>query len=327
MKQIFILSLLFSFLLATSEKWSLKNFNFTMENDADFETDYSYTEGSRISLLFARENIQNNSFHIPFTEVKNKEHFISFAYANQMYTPQDVDKVELIKDDRPYAGWSYIEVGLHQSSFNELDSLTTQFGIIGPAAKMQELQDAFHDWIDVRHAKGWDNQLQNEISLQLNYMHKWRHKYKKVLGLDHDLIPYSGIYLGNVSIKASTGALYRIGFNIPDDFGINSMNEGSFPSVSVYNTPAFTNSWSLYFNFIAGANLIVKDIFTDGNTFRDSHSVQRDFYTAYFGAGLSMRYANFTLNYMHQYYTKDYKLRGNYEKYLGYGLLLLEYKF
>jgi lipid A 3-O-deacylase len=327
MKFIFLSMIFISSLLANEEVWSLKTINFTMENDADFETDFSYTNGLRTSVLFARDNLDTNSLHIPFTKVENKDHYIAFSYANQMYTPQDVDRAELIKDDRPYAGWSYIELGLHQATSTQLSSLTTQLGVIGPASKMQELQDSFHDWIDVRHAEGWDHQLHNEITVQLNYMHKWRYQYQDIFGLNSVLIPYSGINVGNVSLRASGGALYRIGFYIPNDFGINSMNEGSFPSIPTREYNTLQSSWSFYFNFLSGVNLIARDIFTDGNTFKDSHSVERYPYNAYVGAGVSIRYQKFTLNYTHQYYSKDYKLRGEYEKYLGYGLVLLEYQF
>ena len=322
-----IVLMIFSSTLVFSETWNLNKFQFTMENDADFNTDYSYTHGGRISLLFSRENLNNDSITIPLLDPQNKNHLISFAYANQMYVPYDRKSLEIVEDDRPYAGWSYIELGLHQNSSTQLDSLTLQLGIVGPSAGMEDLQNEIHKYLDAKHSHGWHNQLEDEISIQLNYMHKWRFKYQDIYGLNSVLVPYSGVNLGNVSTKLSGGALYSIGWNIPNSFGVNSMNEGSFASIPVDSKIENSNVMSIYFNFLAGVNLVAKDIFVDGNTFKDSHSVERYPANAYIGAGLSIRLKSFTINYWHQNYTKDYRERGKYKPYQGYGSLLLEYNF
>lgn len=329
MKIITLFLLLVSFINANEELFELESFSYNMENDTVVDTDIGYTHGAKISALFYRGDTKESFFNIPFTSPQNSNNFISFAYANQMFTPYDLDETQLIVDDRPYAGYSYIEIGLHQTSQTSLDSLTLQTGIVGPSSGMEDLQSFFHKNIDASEAAGWEHQLKNEFIIQLNYMHKWRLEIPKIYGFESVLVPYSGVNLGNASIKASGGALYRVGFNIPKDFGMNSMNEGSYSSLPVESKAIINeqSKWSICFNLSAGTNLVARDIFLDGNSFRDSHSVDKNNFNAYIGAGGSARYKSFSVDYQYLYYTKEYELRGENETYKGYGSLLFSYHF
>jgi len=315
-----VLILLLSSSFINAQEWSVESLSYSMENDTDVDVDGGYTHGARLSVLFLREDFQDSWLKVPY---------LSFAIANQMYNPYDQDNPELIKDDRPYAGWSYVEVGLHQTSLQDLDSLTLQLGIVGPASKMEELQNAFHGKIDAGNAMGWDNQLSNEVTLQVNYMHKWRYELENIYGLESVIVPYAGANLGNVSIKASGGALYRIGYKIQKDFGMNSMKEGSYSSIpaSAKGLQKEKSSWSAYFNLMMGGNLVARDMFLDGNTFTESHSIDKNYVNGYIAAGLTLRYENFSLDYVHNYYTKEYDERGRYKDYRGYGSLILNYNF
>ncbi len=324
MKQLIIFLLLANLLNAGEELFELEAFSYSMENDANVDTDLGYTHGASLSLLFYRGDTQNSFLNIPFTSFQNRNNFISFTYANQMFTPYDLDKEQIIKDDRPYAGYSYIEIGLHQTSKSNADSLTLQTGIVGPSSGMEDLQALFHKSIDARDAAGWKYQLDNEFIVQLNYMHKWRFELSKMYDLESVVIPYSGINLGNASIKASAGAQYRIGFNIPKDFGTDSMNEGSYSSLPI-ESKAIVNDpskWSLCFNLSAGSNLVARDIFLD-----NWYKVERNYFNAYMSAGVTARYKNFSIDYQHNYYTKDYEQRGLHKEYKGYGFLILTYNF
>ena len=329
MKYLIIFLLLTSLTNAGEELFELETFNYSMENDADVDTDFGYTHGASISFLFYRGDTTDSLLNIPFTSSQNTNNFISFAYAQQMFTPYDLDEVKLIEDDRPYAGYSYIEIGLHQTAKTYLDSLALQIGVVGPSSGMEDLQSAFHKNIDASDAAGWDYQLKDEFILQLNYMQKWRLDLSKVYDLDSVLVPYTGANFGNASIKVSGGALYRIGFNIPKDFGMNSMNEGSFSSLPTYSKAIVNDpsKWSLNLNLLAGSNLVVRDIFLDGNTFKSSHSVDKNYFNAYGAIGVSCRYKKFSVDYQHSYYTKEYEQRGLHKTYKGYGSLIFAYSF
>ncbi len=324
MKKVILFLFLITLLKANEEVFELEKFNFSMENDANVDTDIGYTHGARVSFLFYRGDTENSILNIPFTSFNKTNNFISFAYANQMFTPYDLEQVELIKDDRPYAGYSYLEIGLHQTTKTDLDSLTLQTGVVGPSSGMEDLQALFHESIDARDAAGWSHQLDNQFILQLNYMHKWRLELPDLSNMQTLLIPYTGLNLGNASVKASAGAQYRVGFNIAKDFGTNSMNEGSFSSLPTQTRSLTTDIsiWSLCLNLTAGTNLVAKDIFLD-----DWYEIQRNNLNAYASAGITARYENFSIDYQHNYYTKDYEQRGKYKDYKGYGFLILTYSF
>jgi len=316
-------------LSASEELFELESFNYSMENDAVVDTDFGYTHGAKIALMYYRGNTTNSYLNIPFTSYESTNNFISIAYANQMYNPSDINETALIEDDRPYAGYSYIEVGLHQSTKNNLDSLTVELGVIGPSSGMESLQNSIHDKIDANHANGWDNQLKDEYIFQLNYMHKWRQVYDDIANLNSVLVPYLGAELGNKSTKISAGALYRIGLNIPSDYGVNSMNEGSFSSVPTHSKSIVNSSskWSIYLNLSGGANLVLRDIFLDGNTFKDSHSVDKNTLNAYVMTGITFKYKHFLLDFFHNYYTKEFDNRALNETYKGYSSIIFTYNF
>ena len=326
----FITFLLFISLLdAAEDSWKLERFSFNLENDADFKTDIGYTHGGRISLLFFREDSSESWLNIPLSRPQDSSNFISFSYVNQMFTPYDLGAANLITDDRLYAGYAYFEVGLHQSTKSLLYSLSLQVGVIGPSSGMENLQIFFHDILDARHSAGWEYQLKEEFAFNLNYTHKWYLEANDFYGVESVLVPYASSELGNISIKASGGALYRVGFNIPKDYGMSSLDEAGYSSIPIESKSisAPLKLWHAHFNLSAGTNLILRDIFLDGNSFEDSHSIEKKSYNAYLGAGLSLRYKKFSIDYQHYYYTKEYEARGKHKEYLGYGSLIFNYEF
>jgi hypothetical protein len=306
-----------SILDASEELFELESYNFSMENDAVVDTDFGYTHGARTSLLF-HTGTEKTLFN-----------FISFAYANQIYTPSDRGANELVKNDRPYAGYSYLEMGLHKSTTTTLDSLNIELGIVGPSADMQSLQDSMHKVLNVNSLNGWDHQLKDEYIFQLNYMRKWRLKYEDIGSFNSVLVPYSGVNLGNKSTKISAGALYRVGFNIPSDYGVNSMNEGGFSSLPTHSKTIVNHpsDFSMFLNLSSGANLVLKDIFLDGNTFKDSHSVDKNIVNAYVMAGVTFRYKHFCLDFFHSYYSKEFDNRAQEKTYKGYSSIVFTYNF
>ena len=174
MKALLILFLVVYLLGAEEGDWEYERINYYFENDTFSSTDSEYTDGSRLSGLLYRPEADKEWLSIPFTDELERAHFISFSLTQQMFTPHDLNETAVIENDRPYAGWLYFELGLHQSSEVHLDSLSMQVGIIGPASGMEQLQEFVHEHVDSEVAQGWDNQLNNELGVQLNYQHKWR---------------------------------------------------------------------------------------------------------------------------------------------------------
>ncbi len=295
-----------------------------MENDADFRTDKAYSYGASISALFLRKDLNSSFMHIPFTDYKQQDNYISFSYAHQIYTPELIEEIELITDDRPYAGYAYFQVGLHQSYDKTLKSLIIQLGLIGPSSGMEDVQDFVHEIIGSPIPVGWDNQLEDELIFQINYDIKHYIKTDDFLDLHSVVIPEYGFELGNASTKLYAGALVRWGWNIAKDYGVAPINANSYSHIPLNTEVKPLSGWNFCFNFSAKANLIAKNIFLDGNTFTDSHSVEKNYFTLDAGYGFSLSYNQFSLDYLRKHTSKEFKTQ---EGINSYGSLIFSYNF
>jgi len=309
MKKILVILMLFYTVTYAEPTWQYERINMNFENDIFSGTDSEYTDGLQISALMYRPYATNKWLNIPFLHQSDRAHFISFSLTQQMFTPADLNASEPVPGDRPYAGYVYFEMGLHQSSNSDLDSLVFQLGIIGPASGMEGLQKFVHENIGSDIPQGWDNQLSNEVTLQINYQHKWRYVPQPVLGVESSFIPFVGAELGNVAVKANTGALFRFGWHIPQDFGVTAVGEGGENGIPVKSGCLCKEDvpWSFNFHLAAGATAVARDIFLDGSTFTSSYSVSKEPFKGFASGGFSARYKNYSFDYIHTFHTKQFK--------------------
>ena len=177
----------------------------------------------------------------------------------EIYTPEETWRAELIEDDRPYAGWAYVGTAL----FAERDTLSTrrtafnvigfQLGVVGPAAGAESTQRLIHQRKDVMMPQGWDNQLQNELGVVFNYTRGFR----RSLGQRerHDVTPYLVAAVGNVLTHVGGGVRLRSG-------------------VGLDSAAAPQRGWHVFTEIEARA--VAWNIFLDGNTHAESHSVEKE---------------------------------------------------
>jgi len=66
----------------------------------------------------------------------------------------------------------------------------------------------------------------------------------------------------------------------------------------------FTSSLS------GGGRFVARDIFLDGNTFAESHSVEKHPFRAYGRFGVSARYKSVSIDYLKVYNTEHYEKQG-----------------
>jgi hypothetical protein len=323
MKKVLLLSILFlAPLCLSAQEWKMKNINFHMENDADFRTDEAYTYGADISVLFLMDDA--SYLHIPFTDYRAQNNYISFSYAHQIYTPEDLEKSELIVDDRPYAGYMYLQSGLYQSSNNHLKSLIVQLGFIGPSTGMESVQDIIHSIIGSPDPQGWDNQLSDELTIQVNYSDKYYIDMSPFFDLEANLVPEYGCDLGNVSTKVYGAVLYRFGWNIAKDYGTYALDNTSYAKISLDPMQTYKDRWGFSFNFSFKANAIAQNIFLDGNTLVESHSVEKNNFTLNGSYGFSVSYGHWGLDYLHTHTSKEFKLQDSPN---SYGSFLFSYNY
>ena len=144
------------------------------------------------------------------------------------------------------------------------------------SARGEEVQNEFHRLINVDRVKGWDNQIGDEILLNAAYEHRRRlFNFGSTHGWGGDVIGQAGGTLGNLISMITAGIGARFGWGVPDDYGIPPQFFGEETIGSRPYTGYGTNSGVWLFALLNGS-VFGNAIFWDGNTFKDSMSVDYD---------------------------------------------------
>jgi lipid A 3-O-deacylase len=154
---------------------------FYFENDLFNGTDSNYTNGVKYSIISpdlsphaTRGKLPRSVLElihkIPFIAKSTPDysHQVEFSIGQNMFTPGDITQSELVEDDRPYAGWTYLSTAYHRKckADNKLlfmDTVELQIGIVGPESFGEDAQKLIHEIRDLTRPNGWDNQLDNEL--------------------------------------------------------------------------------------------------------------------------------------------------------------------
>lgn len=291
------------------------------ENDKYFAgTDQAYTNGLKISWLSPDlRSLTGDDTAAParwFARTlgdlvpEGHGYKIGFSVGQNLYTPVDTATPLYQPDDRPYAAWLYGGVALHVINPDalggraaRLDVFELNVGVVGPSALGEETQNGFHDIINVDHAEGWANQIHDEPGVNLIYERRYRFSTDGARdGWGADLIPHAGFSLGNVFTYANAGAELRAGWKLPADFGSNlirptgdSNPDDRRPPFGVFLFGAFD------------ARAVARDITLDGNTFKDSPSIDKQPFVADLYAGIGVTTPYLQLRYAQAYRTKEFK--------------------
>ncbi|NBX02474.1 MAG: lipid A deacylase LpxR family protein [Alphaproteobacteria bacterium] len=280
-------------------------FNVVWENDIFAGTDRDYTNGVRFSWISSEENMpawsQSIAHVLPMGTDGNKR--ISIAAGQNMYAPEDITRSTPIAGDHPYAGWLYGSVGLVSDTGKILDNVMLTVGVVGPLSYARQAQSFVHHVVDSPHPAGWDNQLKNEPGIILTYERKWRDMYQiSPFGLAADFTPHVGVNLGNVNTDAAIGATFRLGYDLPADYGPPRIR----PSLPGSDFFIPTQELGGYLFTTIGERAVARNIFLDGNTFADGPHVDKKWAVGSLQVGAAMTYGNTRLSYTQVFMTKEY---------------------
>lgn len=266
-------------------------------------SDQSYSNGFRFAYTYSENKVpQWKPFLTDWSKNLQKQFPIDatnfgISLSHQIYTPNDTKTQTPILDDRPYSAWLYVGFTATVQSEAHSHTLELDVGMIGPAALGKQVQNNFHDLIDVEHAEGWANQLNNEPTLQLSYQQRLKFLEFKHDGYRYaDIIPYYGAALGNVLIAAHGGAIARFGYHLPNDFGPTRPSSADGDAVKDPSSADPTETWGTYGFAGARGNAIARNIFLDGNTFQGSPSVTRYPFTMETEFGIGAYYKSWSAN-------------------------------
>jgi hypothetical protein len=293
-------------------------FSFYLENDTFTDTDKYYTNAVKFSWLsrdlLAYENdkrfrpwvakaISGLQF-INDRDDPDLRYNIALSIGQNLYTPEDTATTELIKNDRPYAAWLYGSMALHAKTRRVLDTFELSLGVIGPIAQGETSQNNIHDFINTERAEGWDNQLEDEPGVMLTWLRTTRLDPDPPKGFGFDLMYRYGATLGNIMTFANAGGEARFGYNPPADFGTSRIRPGG--AIAAPGKQPGKRDFGIYLFTDLDARLIGRNIFLDGNTFRDSHRVDKKYLVADLAAGISAYYGPLRFTYSYVYRSDEF---------------------
>ena len=305
------------------------SFNIHFENDVlDTEaSDSHYTNG----LLFSYQTGENRVWN--WLDGWARRHYFrepdvrlhaSLALGHNLYTPEDISTTELVTDDRPYAAWLHVDLGLVGQTGDVLRTMQASFGLVGPAARGQEFQKWIHQVIDSPEPMGWDNQLNNELTLMLVFEQKWRNilspGFMRGSGLDIDISPHGSMALGNVFTYGGVGGTVRLGHGLERDFGPPRIQPA--PPGSGFCAPRGGFGWYVYGGL--DGRLMLRNIFLDGNTFSDSHSVDKNYLVGDLVAGVAASGLGMRLGFSYVVRSPEFEGQGSPDR---FGSLTLSFHF
>ena len=117
-------------------------FSIYMENDLFAGTDRYYTSG--VKLSWSSPDLEHYSDTpyaspllplfdlLPYINETGYQKNLVLALGQNIYTPDNTETTELIRNDRPYAGWLYLGTGVVWKNAEVRNSLVLDIGVVGP---------------------------------------------------------------------------------------------------------------------------------------------------------------------------------------------------
>jgi len=281
----------------------------SFENDSiGSGTDMNYTSGIRISHFDTQAKIpgfiNQIAEKIPTFDV-NETTSIFYSLGQNLYTPSDISRSDNVPGERPWAAWLYMSAGLTTVTKDHIDEIELTAGMVGPAALGEPVQRAVHKAINSQTPKGWDHQLKNEPGLMVSWNRRWPGALETQFGpFVTAFTPHGGATLGNIYSYGNVGATIYLA---PSSGGIQDVPprvRPAMPGTGFFSTPEDRFSWYLFAGVEGRA--IARNIFLDGNSFRDGPSVDKKHLVADANAGLALTWDNIRVSYSLTYRTREF---------------------
>lgn len=235
---------------------------FTLQMDNDFLARYSkfldedYTQGFHFAFNRRESPAVLRRAVARFDECQDECVTVASVLVGQeIYTPQYYPTLE--PNDRPFAGWLYAGAQSSAATDRDLASLSVKVGVTGPPSLAQQLQVSFHQLVPTYMIPpGWNDQLKFEPGVIVTGTKK-KFIERRAGSASIGVITSGSASLGNILSDVEAGVTLRAGFNShPWNFGK-------------------TRRVGAYISLGARENLVLRNLFLDGNTFRGGPRVKR----------------------------------------------------
>lgn len=256
---------------------------------------------------------------------ENLFHRITFSLGQVIQTPDDLKRRDLIKDDVPYAALMLGTVNLYSFNREKFNGVQLVMGVVGPLALGEQTQKLIHG----EDPKGWTHQLHTEPILNLNFLIK-----RKVFSMgnsdgfscDLDVGVHGGI--GNLFTQSSVLSDFRFGYNLPCGFNYNPYPIGFSLNYNA-EKPTIKNKWSFYCTLGLSGSGFLRNLLFDGNTIRQSHSVEKKRFVAQIFGGIHLVTGRFALRFYGMVTTDDVDVGATYKGADNerFGIVVFEWSF
>lgn len=256
-----------------------------LENDLFSGQDGNYTNGFAVARAspevgtlppdsLQRRFVEACSF-LPGVGAPGCESYLLVSLGQTMFTPDDTDDPDPPPDARPYAGVLFLDTAILSRAERHVQVWNLKLGVVGPSSGAEGAQKWIHDLYGGDAPRGWDTQLEDEPVVNLDY----QRGYRLVSGrlgerLDWELVPNVGAAFGNYIAYANLGLGGRLGVRMPDAYGTNSVRAGTNNPAKIVSLP--DEDWSVYLLGTFQAFALGWFLPLDGNTWRDSRSVDSE---------------------------------------------------
>ena len=304
-------------------------FTLNIENDK-FGSGYDrdYTNGLRLTWF----NVgADQPFYVdwidrlvPTFEV-NKTTSSYFSFGHNLYTPSDIDRATLDTRDRPYAAFVYGSAGVSTITDRHMDDTELTLGWIGPSAQGEFIQDKFHRLIHADYQPhGWKHQLRDEPAVMLSWERSWPAYYTADIGkkLHARFAPHAGLTLGNVYTYANAGFIIDL---TPANLRWQTQPVRVRPAIpgSGYFEYTDDHGWMAFLGY--DARLMARNIFLDGNTWKDSHRVDKRPFVHDIALGAAYNHKNFRISYTVNWRSREFE--GPLANSSSFGAVGISYRF
>ena len=306
-------------LLGAGDRKPQGTFGLFVENDVFALSDGGYTNG--VDLVWLSSALGEGGGRVPRwldglsrkldpARRPGSQRFVSFSLGQQMYTPEDITRRDLVEDDRPYAGVLTAELGFHFRHGNSMDSFRLEAGIVGPHSFAGDIQKFLHRAFEWTYPEGWAHQLRDEPILGLGYDHRRKLRAASgAAGPDWELIGHAGGDVSNLFTALGGGLEIRAGWNLPSDLGTSLLGPASDAAALLVDPgPPPSGRDRVGFHVFAALDVhaVARDLLLDGNTFRSSHRVDKEPLTVDLAAGFALRYKRFKACLSYTYQTRRF---------------------
>ncbi|MGN6369983.1 MAG: lipid A deacylase LpxR family protein [Phycisphaerae bacterium] len=316
---------------------------FYWENDGGWakpvwRTDRHYTAGVGGSLAFQAPFINALLSHVPTInnefDPQKTDYAMGLVGSLNIFTPANIGDRNPIHNDRPYAGWTY--AGIYAQRANRFasvpvyESLELDAGILGPSSLSENAQFMIHNYYHYTTPRGWKYQVNDEADFDIKYNRRWRFD---LLTSEHfrpgiQIMPDVGFTAGSIFDEVHAGALFRLGWNMPNDFGPGHLSlPGDFTGV----VPCGCGNWfedffskqSFYVFARPYGQLVARDSTMQGDTWSSRDPVTVTPEPAVFGVeyGLSHRFLqHFEFTYMWTSVSPQFSRQHNWDNWASVSL-------